>query len=135
VLTKLKHKLLILWVCAPILFRMTLRRSSPALHLIKRTRTNLLTSAFYRTRLPIVIRRSVSSLPRPYQFHIGASWAAKPPSPQPLRINVPFSADTTVGRWRDETLGRWKNAKGGNAGEDFFFVSRVRFGRSRCGST
>ncbi|KAJ8589716.1 hypothetical protein M405DRAFT_738115 [Rhizopogon salebrosus TDB-379] len=105
---------------------MTLRRSSPALHLIKRTRTNLLTSAFYRTRLPIVIRRSVSSLPRPYQFHIGASWAAKPPSPQPLRINVPFSADTTVGRWRDETLGRWKNAKGGNAGEDFFFVSRMR---------
>lgn len=117
-------------------FRMTLRRSSPGLHLSKRKCTCLLASASHRVHSPIAIRRSFSSLPRPYQFHIGASWAAKPPDPVPLRVNVPFSPDTAVGRWRDETLGRWKSVRSRSAGEDFFFVSRVRLGLScRCGST
>lgn len=119
--------------------RMTIRRSSSALQLTKRKCIPLLPSTSMSRRVrpsPIVIKRSVSSVPRPYQFHIGASWAAKPPDPLPLRVNVPFSSDTTVGRWRDEMLGKWKNVKSPNAGEDFFFVSRVRLGRSaRCGST
>jgi len=109
---------------------MTLRRSTPALHLVKRKSSRLSAFASHRVCPPIAIRRSVSTLPRPYQFHIGASWAAKPPDPVALRINAPFSSETTVGRWRDETLGRWKNLRSRNAGEDFFFVSRVRFGRS-----
>ncbi|KAG1782482.1 phosphatase 2C-like domain-containing protein [Suillus placidus] len=73
--------------------------------------------------------RPASPPSRLYQFHFGASWAAKPP--EKSRIHVPFSSDTTIGRWRDEMLGKWKNATSRpDAGEDFFFVTEVCPGRS-----
>lgn len=76
-----------------------------------------ITRTYSSTRPPI-------SPSRPYQFHFGASWAAKPP--EKSRIHVPFSSDTTVGRWRDEMLGKWKNATSRDAGEDFFFVTEMQ---------
>lgn len=64
--------------------------------------------------------------PRPYTFHIGASWAAKPNDPL-VKSRVPFPADTLVGSWRDKQLskGSRKKTKVRDAGEDFFFIQEV----------
>jgi hypothetical protein len=94
--------------------------------------TCLLASVSQRANRPITrpysTTRPASPQSRPFQFHFGASWAAKPP--EKSRIHVPFPPDTTVGRWRDEMLGKWKNGTSRDAGEDFFFVAEVRSGRS-----
>lgn len=63
--------------------------------------------------------------PRPYSFHIGASWAGKPEH-MAIMHKVPFPADTLVGSWRDKTLSRKsKTVRSVDAGEDFFFVQEV----------
>jgi hypothetical protein len=63
------------------------------------------------------------SPPRPYTFHIGASWAGKrDDNPQ---IKVAFPPDTLIGMWRDKTLSRPKAVRSQGAGEDFFFVQEV----------
>ncbi|EED84184.1 predicted protein [Postia placenta Mad-698-R] len=70
-----------------------------------------LTRSFPITKCQV---RSVSSLPRPYRFHVGASWAGKPPDPQARRIKTkPFRADSEVGS---------------HVGEDFFYVQEMRNG-------
>ncbi|KDR81603.1 hypothetical protein GALMADRAFT_59131 [Galerina marginata CBS 339.88] len=76
---------------------------------------------------------SIPLPPRPYTFHIGASWAGKPPHAKDMK-KVPFPPDTLIGAWRDRTLG-WKGKGSENRatqmvvdpGEDFFFVQEVRF--------
>ncbi|KAG0707774.1 phosphatase 2C-like domain-containing protein [Suillus ampliporus] len=102
--------------------------SSPVPRLVTRIKgTCRLASVSQRAHRPIARTYSTtgsSPQPRPYQFHFGASWAAKPP--EPLRIHVPFPSDTAVGRWRDEMLGRWKNVTSKDAGEDFFFVTEMQ---------
>jgi hypothetical protein len=117
------------------LFHFTMTRgqwSSPVPRLLTYKGTYLLASVSQRANRPITrtysSARHASPPSRPYQFHFGASWAAKPP--EKSRIHVPFSSDTTVGRWRDEMLGKWKNATSRDAGEDFFFVTEVRPRRS-----
>ena len=60
--------------------------------------------------------------PRPYTFHIGASWAGKS---DPMRIKTAFPPDTVIGTWRDKTLSRPKAVRSRDAGEDFFFVQEV----------
>ena len=62
--------------------------------------------------------------PRPYTFHIGASWAGKPDDDH-MRIKAAFPPDTVIGTWRDKTLSRPKAVRSRDAGEDFFFVQEV----------
>ncbi|KAF5380829.1 hypothetical protein D9615_003946 [Tricholomella constricta] len=70
-------------------------------------------------------RRAMSSVPpRPYKFHIGASWAGKPGPEEPLQM--PFPADGIVGAWRDRTLAWPKTVKSPDIGQDFFFVQDMR---------
>ena len=72
--------------------------------------------------------RHLSTLPRPYKFHIGASWAGKPAERgrKPL-ATVPFTPDSPIGAWRDVTLSRPKAVSSKDAGEDFFYVQEVSF--------
>ncbi|KAL0946909.1 hypothetical protein HGRIS_013070 [Hohenbuehelia grisea] len=64
---------------------------------------------------------------RPYTFHIGASWAGKPPDPTINRDKmIPFPPDSVIGKWRDRTLARPKSVLSKDAGEDFFFVQEMR---------
>lgn len=76
--------------------------------------------------------RSVSTLPRPYRFHTGASWAGKPPDPTSRKVNTaPFTRESPIGRWRDHVLSR-SNANGGrHIGEDFFYIQEVSMQLSR----
>ena len=62
--------------------------------------------------------------PRPYTFHIGASWAGKPDDDS-KKIKASFPPDTIIGTWRDKTLSRPKAVRSRDAGEDFFFVQEV----------
>lgn len=67
-----------------------------------------------------------TTLPRPYTFHIGASWAGKVDRDLDKRFKIPFSPDGPIGSWRDKMLSRPKAVKSLDAGEDFFFVQEVR---------
>ncbi|TFY72702.1 hypothetical protein EVG20_g301 [Dentipellis fragilis] len=74
--------------------------------------------------------RFASNMPRPYRFHIGASWQAKPPDPpskrHPIANNTePFAPDSPIGIWRDKTLSRPKAGSSKSAGEDFFYIEDV----------
>lgn len=73
----------------------------------------------------IVLSRNASSIPRPYKFHIGASWAGKPSEPGPKLLNVSYAADSAIGTWRDKVLSRPKTAVSKDAGEDFFYIQEV----------
>lgn len=64
--------------------------------------------------------------PRPYAFHIGASWAGKVNRDEDQLFKIPFPADGPIGSWRDKLLSRPKAVKSIDAGEDFFFVQEVR---------
>lgn len=68
----------------------------------------------------------MSSILRPFTFHIGASWAGKP-ADQTKVPKVPFPPDGLVGAWRDHTLSRTKAVRSDDAGEDFFYVQEVSF--------
>ncbi|KAF8228176.1 hypothetical protein L208DRAFT_1292865 [Tricholoma matsutake] len=67
----------------------------------------------------------MSSILRPFTFHIGASWAGKPADHTKVP-KVPFPPNTLVGAWRDHTLSRKKAVRSHDAGEDFFYVQEVR---------
>ncbi|KZT68118.1 protein serine/threonine phosphatase 2C [Daedalea quercina L-15889] len=72
-------------------------------------------------------RRTYSSLPRPYRFHVGASWAGKPPDPQMRRFKTkPFAPDSEIGAWRDQLLAKYRSSVGNHVGEDFFYVQDMR---------
>lgn len=73
-------------------------------------------------------RRAMSTaLPRPYRFHIGASWTGKPVHPRARKSYMtPFSADSEIGLWRDHVLSRPNGGMGPHIGEDFFYVQEVR---------
>ncbi|OJT06146.1 Protein phosphatase PTC7 -like protein [Trametes pubescens] len=71
--------------------------------------------------------RNYSSLPRPYRFHVGASWAGKPHDPRGPRVKTsPFPADSPIGKWRDTILSRPNAPAGTHIGEDFFYVQDMR---------
>ena len=63
---------------------------------------------------------------RPYEFHIGCSYAGKPEDPADKLRKVPFPEDTLIGGWRDRMLAWPKGVPFNTAGEDFFFVQEVR---------
>jgi hypothetical protein len=69
--------------------------------------------------------------PRPYQFHIGASWSGKPAEHHPLlsknNKEQGFPSHSPIGRWRTAELNRWPAGKAGRvAGEDFFSTCEMR---------
>jgi protein phosphatase PTC7 len=67
-----------------------------------------------------------TTLPKQYSFHIGTSWTGKVDRDGNKQFKIPFSADSTIGSWRDKMLSRPKAPKAVDAGEDFFFVQEVR---------
>ena len=76
---------------------------------------------FYSSSIPQI---HATTSPRPYTFHIGASWAGKPDE-DPMKIKDAFPSDTIIGTWRGKTLSRPKAVRSRDAGEDFFFVQEV----------
>ncbi|KAF9005641.1 phosphatase 2C-like domain-containing protein [Cyathus striatus] len=66
--------------------------------------------------------------PRPYTFHIAASWAGKPSSHVPANLSkVSWPSDGLIGSWRDQTLSRpGRTIQTKDAGEDFFFIQEMR---------
>ncbi|KAJ7224232.1 phosphatase 2C-like domain-containing protein [Mycena pura] len=65
--------------------------------------------------------------PHPYSFHIGVSFAPKPP----VRFHgekpkVPFPSDGIIGSWRNKMLARSKQVPTKECGEDFFFYNEMR---------
>lgn len=94
-----------------------------------------------RVKLPLATvsrTRNVSTETiRPYKFHVGASWLAKPTDRAVRKSASPYPADSPIGRWRDETLAKgsaFASASASGAGEDFFYIQDVRaISRSRPG--
>ena len=70
--------------------------------------------------------RLSSTAARPFTFHIGVSWAAKPPDPESTRFHTAFSADSQLGKWRDATLSHPEHLLSKDAGEDFFYHTEAR---------
>ena len=67
---------------------------------------------------------------RPYQVHIGASYAAKPAELLPRFMRrrkdpVDFPETSDIYAWRTEMLKRPKRFPSTSAGEDFFYVQEV----------
>ncbi|KAJ6581554.1 phosphatase 2C-like domain-containing protein [Mycena capillaripes] len=58
----------------------------------------------------------------PYSFHIGVSFAPKPPKRfVGEKPRVPFPSDGIIGSWRNKMLAHRKAVQTKEAGEDFFF--------------
>jgi len=97
-------------IYSPILARNILRKTPRSIH------------RFYSsTSIP---QTHTTTLPRPYTFHIGTSWAGKSANDTQM-IKTAFPLDTLIGTWRDKTLSRPKAVRSVDAGEDFFFVQEV----------
>ncbi|KAH7889705.1 phosphatase 2C-like domain-containing protein [Phlebopus sp. FC_14] len=98
--------------------------------LLPRNRRPPSSVANYWSRRPSCISslRLNATLSRPYTFHIGVSWAAKPPDPQVRRLNASFPPDSLVGKFRDEMLASRNATASKDAGEDFFFIAPMRNG-------
>jgi len=82
--------------------------------------------------LPRMQNQRLSTVTRPYAFHIGVSWAGKPHQTSDSGFKIPFPSDGLIGSWRDQTLARPKAIKSTDAGEDFFFVQEVRLLMLSC---
>ena len=63
---------------------------------------------------------------RPYTFHLGASWAAKPKDPYEKLVKIPFPSDSSIGSWRIKTLAWPKLIRSPDPGEDFLYIQPVR---------
>lgn len=83
-------------------------------------------SASHPTPLWSLSVRFNSTAARPFKFHIGVSWAAKPPDPKLTRFHTAFSAGSQLGKWRDATLAQPKHSLSKDAGEDFFYHTEAR---------
>ena len=69
---------------------------------------------------------SVAIPRRPYGFHMGVSFAGKPPLDEFDKTKHPsFPSDSAIAKWRDESLQWPKGLLSTNAGHDFFFVQEV----------
>ncbi|KAI0306585.1 protein serine/threonine phosphatase 2C [Multifurca ochricompacta] len=71
----------------------------------------------------------MSTMPRPYRFHVCANWLSAPPEHGAKRRNAPFPADGTIGVWRDLSLTWPRRGFSDTPGEDFFYVQEgISFG-------
>ncbi|KAJ3545167.1 hypothetical protein NMY22_g2549 [Coprinellus aureogranulatus] len=108
-----------------VLYRYLLRKNrsiSKTAHLVTPTRLFATTT----TAEPIYSSNNRRHARRPYEFHIGCSYAGKPEDPTEKLRKVPFPPDTLIGGWRDKMLAWPKSVPFRSAGEDFFFVQEVR---------
>jgi hypothetical protein len=80
-------------------------------------------------------RRHVSTMPRPYRFHVCANWQSAPPGYAPKKRSVPFAPGTAIGSWRDLVLTWPRHGFSKTPGEDFFYVQEVRAPEIRPCST
>ena len=70
--------------------------------------------------------RHISTMPRPYQFHICANWLAAPPGHGIKKKSAPFPPNTAIGAWKDHVLTLPRPGFSKTPGEDFFYVQEVR---------
>ncbi|KAJ3527828.1 hypothetical protein NMY22_g9636 [Coprinellus aureogranulatus] len=104
-----------------VLYRYLLRKNrsiSKTAHIVTPTRLFATTT----TAEPIYSSNNRRHARRPYEFHIGCSYAGKPEDPTEKLRKVPFPPDTLIGGWRDKMLAWPKSVPFRSAGEDFFFV-------------
>lgn len=66
----------------------------------------------------------LTSIPRPYRFHVAVACAGKPRTARERRQSTPFQKNSPIGQWRDQML----KGKARDAGEDFFFFTQMRNG-------
>ncbi|TDL27463.1 protein serine/threonine phosphatase 2C [Rickenella mellea] len=84
------------------------------------------------TRIPVFHQRIPpfrlqSTISHPYKFHIGASWAGKPPDRLRPKVQAPdFASTSDIAKWRAHVLSNYKNINSQHIGEDFFFVQEMR---------
>ncbi|KAJ7247621.1 phosphatase 2C-like domain-containing protein [Mycena haematopus] len=65
---------------------------------------------------------SARAILHPYSFHIGVSFAPKPPIRfKGEKPKVPFPSDGIIGSWRNKMLSRPKAVQTKECGEDFYF--------------
>ncbi|SRR5258708_9373100 len=82
---------------------------------------------------PFPCHRAFSSFPgrpRPYTFHVGASFIGKPDSGDdqqgpPLITTKPFPSQHPVVPFRDRMLSWERDIPSTSAGQDFFYVQEV----------
>ncbi len=72
------------------------------------------------------VPRQISTIQRPYQFHIRPNWLSAPPGHGIKKKSKPFPPDTPVGMWRDHVLTLPEPGFSKTPGEDFFYVQEVR---------
>lgn len=70
--------------------------------------------------------RHVSTMPRPYQFHICANWLSAPPGHGIKKKSAPFPPNSIIGAWRDHVLTLPRPGFSETPGEDFFYVQEMR---------
>jgi hypothetical protein len=70
--------------------------------------------------------RHVSTMPRPYQFHVCANWLSAPPGHGIKKKSAPFPPDTAIGAWRNHVITLPRPGFSETPGEDFFYVQEVR---------
>jgi hypothetical protein len=77
-------------------------------------------------RVPLSSTRAYSTaLPRPYRFHIGASFHGKPLEKGKPKKETGFSSSTSIGKWCDRMRLRGLSIGAKCAGEDFFYYQQV----------
>ena len=79
----------------------------------------------FRSRVPPTSRHKISTMPRPYRFHVCANWLAAPPDHGLKKRSTPFATSTVVGTWRDHVLTWPRPGFSKTPGEDFFYVQEV----------
>jgi hypothetical protein len=108
-----------------VVYRQLLRKSRS----LNRFQANRIASARFLSvaaTTDLIHTASNHHVKRPYEFHIGCSYAGKPEDPTDKLRKVPFPEDTLIGGWRDKMLAWPKGVPFNTAGEDFFFVQEVR---------
>jgi hypothetical protein len=73
-----------------------------------------------------ITHRSMSTMLRPYRFHVCANWQASPLGHDQKKPTVPFPLDTEIGKWINLALNWPRHGFSETPGEDFFYVQEVR---------
>ncbi len=68
----------------------------------------------------------MSTVSRPYRFHVCANWQSAPVGYGLKKASAPFPADTAIGMWKDLVLTWPRRGFSKTPGEDFFYVQEVR---------
>lgn len=70
--------------------------------------------------------RYISTIARPYQFHVCANWLSAPTGHGIKKKGVPFPPDSDIGAWIDHVLAQPRPGFSKTPGEDSFYVQEVR---------